>query len=196
MRQVHRAGEKLFVDYAGQTVPYGRFWRARADLRRGARSVEPDVFACATPRQTLIDWVDGLLWVFEYIAGVPELPAIPDNARALIADPDRYEPQASATLLDLPRRITARRSCRHGRTSQRTRRRSSRECSVVERWILARLRQRRFATVTEVDLAGWASCSRLPQQPAVQAAAGKSAPAVPTRRSTGRPCAAAAGEPL
>jgi len=99
MRQVHRAGEKLFVDYAGQTVPYGEAG-GRAQIFVATLGASSYTFACATARQTLADWVDGLVRAFEYIAGSPEL-VIPDNARALIADPDRYEPQASATLLDL-----------------------------------------------------------------------------------------------
>ncbi len=67
--------------------------RARPDLRRRARRIQLHSFACATPRQTLDDWVDALVRALEYVDGVPGL-IVPDNARALIADPDRYEPRA------------------------------------------------------------------------------------------------------
>lgn len=99
MRQVHRAGEKLFIDYAGMTVPYGDEGD-RAQVFVAVLGASNYTFACATPRQTLEDWVYSLVRAFEYIQGVPAL-VVPDNARALIADPDRYEPQASATVLEM-----------------------------------------------------------------------------------------------
>ncbi|MBP7622243.1 MAG: IS21 family transposase [Gemmatimonadales bacterium] len=150
MRQVHRAGEKLFVDYAGQSVPYGEAGE-RAQIFVAALGASSYTFACATPRQTLADWVEGLVRAFEYIEGVTEL-VVPDNARALIADPDRYEPQASATLLDLAAHYgTAVLPARPYKPKDKAK--VEQGVLVVERWILARLRHRRFATVTEVDLA-------------------------------------------
>ena len=150
MRQIHRAGEKLFVDYAGQTVPYGDIG-GRAQIFVATLGASSYTFACATPRQTLADWIGSLVRAFEYIAGVPEL-VVPDNARALIADPDRYEPQASATLLDLAAHYgTAILPARPYRPKDKAK--VEQGVQVVERWILARLRHRRFATVTEVDVA-------------------------------------------
>jgi transposase len=99
MRQVHRAGEKLFIDYAGMTVPYGEE-DDRAQVFVAVLGASNYTFSCATARQTLQDWAGSLVRAFEYIEGTPEL-VVPDNARALIADPDRYEPQASATVLEL-----------------------------------------------------------------------------------------------
>ena len=71
MRQVHRAGEKLFVDYAGQSVPYGEAGE-RAQIFVAALGASSYTFACATPRQPLADWVEGLVSAFEYIEAVPE----------------------------------------------------------------------------------------------------------------------------
>lgn len=150
MRQVHRAGEKLFVDYAGQSVPYGQLGE-RAQIFVATLGASSFTFACATPRQTLADWIEGLVRAFDYIEGVPEL-VIPDNARALIADPDRYEPQASATLLDLAAHYgTAILPARPYKPKDKSK--VEQAVLVVERWILARLRHRRFATVTDVDVA-------------------------------------------
>jgi transposase len=148
MRQVHRAGEKLFVDYAGQTVPYGDAGE-RAQIFVATLGASSYTFACATPRQTLADWVGALVRTFEYIGGVTEL-VVPDNARALIADPDRYEPQASATLLDFAAHYgTAILPARPYRPRDKAK--VEQGVLVVERWILARLRHRRFATLAEVD---------------------------------------------
>lgn len=98
MRQVHRAGEKLFVDYAGQSVPYGREGD-RAQIFVAVLGASNYTFACATAHQRLEDWIAALVRALEFFAGVPAL-IVPDNARALIADPDRYEPRASATITD------------------------------------------------------------------------------------------------
>jgi transposase len=69
MRQVHRAGEKLFIDYAGMTVPYGEDRRAQVFVAvLGASNY---TFACATARQTLEDWVGSVVRALEYLQGVP-----------------------------------------------------------------------------------------------------------------------------
>ena len=77
MRQVHRAGEKLFVDYAGQTVPYGREGD-RAQIFVAALGASHYTFACATAHQRLIDWTGALVRALEYIDGVPAL-IVPDS---------------------------------------------------------------------------------------------------------------------
>lgn len=148
MRQVHRAGEKLFIDYAGMSVPYGD-GGDRAQVFVAVLGASNYTFSCATARQTLEDWCAALVRAFEYIEGSCEL-VVPDNARALIADPDRYEPQASATVLEL---------AAHYRTTvlparpyhPRDKAKAEVGVQVVERWILARLRNRRFDTLGEVD---------------------------------------------
>jgi transposase len=95
MRQVHRAGEKLFADYAGPTVPIidahtGEIHPASIFVAvLGASSY---TFACATAGQTQADWLTGLARAFAYIGGVTEL-IVPDNPRALIANANRYEPE-------------------------------------------------------------------------------------------------------
>ncbi|MEN9760645.1 MAG: hypothetical protein RI906_471 [Pseudomonadota bacterium] len=83
MRQVHRAGEKLFADYAGPTVATidadtGEIRQASIFVAvLGASSY---TFACATPGQTQVDWLTGLDRALHFIGGVPEL-IVPDNPR-------------------------------------------------------------------------------------------------------------------
>jgi Integrase core domain len=94
MRQVHRAGEKLFVDYAGQTLAVidptsGEIHRAQVFVAvLGASNY---TYAEATWTQTAADWLGAHCRALAYFGGCPEI-VVPDNARALIADPDRYEP--------------------------------------------------------------------------------------------------------
>ena len=94
MRQVHRAGEKLFADYAGSTVPIidARTGEIRpASIFVAVLGASSYTFACATAGQTQVDWLTGLGRAFIYIGGVTEL-IVPDNPRALIANANRYEP--------------------------------------------------------------------------------------------------------
>jgi transposase len=147
MRQIHRAGEKLFVDFAGPTLPLttGR----RAHVFVAAMGASSYTFACATPAETMEDWLGGIARAPTFYGGVPQL-IVPDNPRAMIADPDRYEPRAGDTVLDF---------ARHYGTSflpapvYRPQDKPKVEVAVqvVERWIMARLRHHRFASVQSVD---------------------------------------------
>ena len=94
MRQTHIAGERLFVDYAGQTVPV--IDAATGEMRRAQIFVavlgaSNYTYACATATQTAADWVGSIIDALEFCGGVPRL-IVPDQPRALIARPDRYEP--------------------------------------------------------------------------------------------------------
>jgi transposase len=82
MRQNHRAGEKLFVDHAGQTVPVidrttGEIHEAQVFVAvMGASNY---TYAEATWSQTLPDWIGSHIRTFEFLGGVPEL-VVPVNA--------------------------------------------------------------------------------------------------------------------
>ncbi len=150
MRQLHRAGEKLFIDYAGPTLPFGNAGE-RAQIFVAVLGASNYTFACATARQTMADWLEALTRALAFIDGVPSL-IVPDNARALIADPDRYEPRASATVLDFAAHYaTAVLPARPYRPQDKAK--AEVGVQIVERWILARLRNHRFDTLGEVDSA-------------------------------------------
>ena len=81
MRQEHRAGEKLFVDYAGQTVPITD--RHSGELRGAAIFVavlgaSNYTYAEATWSQELPEWIGSHVRCFEFLGGVPEI-AVPDK---------------------------------------------------------------------------------------------------------------------
>ena len=105
MRQEHRAGEKLFVDYAGQTVPVvepetGKVREAQVFVAvLGASSY---TFAEATWTQTLPDWTASHVRAFEFFGGCTEL-VIPDNLRSGVSRADRYEPDLNPSYHDLAR---------------------------------------------------------------------------------------------
>ncbi len=154
MRQLHRAGEKLFIDYAGPTV--GIVNPDTGELRRAhifvaVLGASNYTYACATPGETQVDWLRGLSQALAFFGGVPAL-VVPDNPRALIAHPDRYEPvlnrgaqacaehYGTAILPARPRRPQDKAKVEVG-------------VQVVERWILARLRDQVFFTLAALNRA-------------------------------------------
>ena len=100
MRQVHRAGEKLFVDYAGPTLALDD--GSRANIFVSAMGASHYTYAQATAGQKTADWITGMTSALHFMGGVPEL-IVPDNPRAVIALPDRYEPRVGDTVLDFAR---------------------------------------------------------------------------------------------
>ena len=99
MRQIHVAGEKLFVDYAGPTVPLidpasGEITRAHIFVAVWGASNY--TYAEATATESKADWIAAHVNALTFFGGAPAL-LVPDNPRALIRDPDRYEPIANRT---------------------------------------------------------------------------------------------------
>lgn len=151
MRQVHRAGEKLFIDYAGPTVKLVSNGQevGCANLFVAALGVSGYCFCCATAAQTAQDWLGATAQALTFYGGVPQL-IVPDNPRALVTVADRYEPRVTDTVQDFARHygcsvLPAR--AYHPQDKPKV----EHSVLLVERWILARLRKRQFATVEEVN---------------------------------------------
>jgi len=154
MRQNHRAGEKLFVDYAGQTVAVvDRFTGEvrEAQIFVAVLGASNYTYAEATWTQGLPDWIGAHQRCFRYLGGVPEI-VVPDNLRAGVTKAHRYEPDTNPTYQDmashygvavLPARV------------RRPRDKAKVEAGVlvVERWVLAALRHRSFFSLTELNAA-------------------------------------------
>ena len=154
MRQDHRAGEKLFVDYAGQTVPVVD--RETGEVRQaqvfvavlGASSY---TFAEATWTQTLPDWTASHVRAFEFIGGCPEL-VVPDNLLSGVSHAHRYEPDLNPTYHDLARHYGV--AVLPARVRRpRDKAKAEVAVQVVERWILAALRHRTFFSLVELNAA-------------------------------------------
>jgi transposase len=161
MRQIHRAGEKLFIDYAGPTVPLTD--GSRAHIFVAAMGASSYTFAWATPKETMVDWIESTVRAVHFYGGVTQL-IVPDNPRALIADPDRYEPRSNATVRDFARHYgTSVLPARPYSPQDKSKVESA--VQVVERWILARLRHQQFASVQEVNVAIAPLLERLNNRP-------------------------------
>ena len=136
MRQIHVAGEKLFVDFAGPTLALRD--GSRAHLFVAALGASHYTYAQATPGQKTADWINGMVGALHYMGGVPAL-TVPDNPRAVIARADRYEPRATDSIQDFARYydcavLPARPHSPQDKAVVES------AVQVVERWILARLR--------------------------------------------------------
>ena len=166
MRQDHKAGEKLFVDYAGQTV-------AVTDPRTGVvRQAQIFVavlggsnysYAEATRSQSLRDWIASHERAFAYFGGVPEI-VVPDNLKSGVSKAHRYEPDLNPTYQDMAMHydvavIPARAAKPRDKAKVET------GVQIVERWILARLRNRRFFSLDELNEAIAHLLEQLNEQP-------------------------------
>jgi transposase len=153
LRQEHKAGEKVFVDFAGQTVPI-------VDRATGEILFEAEIFVSvlgcsnftyAQPcrSQELPEWISAHTRMVEYFGGVPRA-VVPDNLKSGVRHACFYEPDLNPTYQDwaehyatavLPTRV------------RRPRDKAKAEAGVllVERWILARLRHHTFFSLPDLD---------------------------------------------
>ena len=161
MRQVHRAGEKLFIDYAGPTI--GLTDGSRAHIFVAALGASSYTYACATPRETMADWLESTARALSFYGGVPQL-IVPDNAKAMIAQANRYEPRSNDTVLDFARHYgTSILPARPYHPQDKAKAESA--VQIVERWIMARLRHQQFGSVHEVNAAIAPLLTRLNEKP-------------------------------
>jgi transposase len=166
MRQRHRAGEKLFIDYAGQTIPVinpetGEAWQAQIFVAvLGASSY---TYAEAHASQSLPHWIGAHVRALAFLGGVPEV-LVPDNLKAGVKSPHLYEPDINPTYQEFAHH--------YGVAVVPTRARKPKDkakvevaVQVVERWILARLRNHTFFSLAELNQAIGELLQELNQQP-------------------------------
>ncbi len=152
MRQHHKAGDKLFIDYAGQTIPIvdkdtGEVRQAQIFL--AVLGASTYIFSEATWTQSSVDWISSHIRAFEYFGGCPAL-LVPDNLRSAITKACKYEPEPNVSYAELARHYdTAILPARPRKPKDK----SKAEGSVlhVERRILARLRNMTFFSLYELN---------------------------------------------
>jgi transposase len=152
MRQTYVAGDKLFVDWAGDTVPVidvGIGTERRAHIFVAVLGASSFTFACATWTETLPDWIGCHVAALDFIGGVPK-STVPDNLKTGITTPSRYEPGVNRTYQEfadhydfvvLPARPYKPRDKAKVEAAVR----------IVERYILGRLRNRRFLSLDDLN---------------------------------------------
>ncbi|HEV2606567.1 MAG TPA: IS21 family transposase [Xanthomonadaceae bacterium] len=154
MRQTHLAGEKLFVDWAGDTMPVfdpttGEEYCAHIFV--AALGASNYTYAEARWTETLPDWIGAHVNAFAAIGGVSKA-LVPDNLKAGITKPSRYEPGINRTYQDLadhygcvvlPARVM----------KPRDKAKVEVAVQIVQRFVLAKLRHRRFFSLAELNAA-------------------------------------------
>jgi transposase len=166
MRQVHKAGEKAFVDYAGQTMPVtdretGEVRQAQIFLAvLGASNY---TFAEASWTQALPDWIDSHSRAFEFFGGVTEL-TVPDNLRSGVSKAHRYDPEINPTYREWARHFgTAIMPARARKPKDKAKAEGG--VLVAERWVLAALRNRTFFSLDELNAELRKLCKKLNERP-------------------------------
>lgn len=154
MRQTHPAGERMFVDYAGQTVEVidgatGEVRRAQVFVAvLGASNY---TYAEARWTQSLPDWIGCHVGAFASFGGAAR-QIVCDNLKAGVTAASRYEPGISRSYQDM--------ATHYGTAILPARVRKPRDkakvevaVQVVQRWVLARLRHQRFFSLGELNSA-------------------------------------------
>ena len=152
LRQAHIPGDKLFVDYAGQTVPITDRHTGEvrdAQIFVAVLGASNYTFAEATWTQSLPDWLGSHVRALAHFGGVPRA-IVPDNLKSGVTKARRYEPELNPAYQDfaehygvaiLPARVRKPRDKAKVETG----------VLVVERWMLARLRHRVFFSLVELN---------------------------------------------
>ena len=152
MRQLHKAGEKCFVDYAGQTVAItdpqtGK--QSKAHIFVGVLGASNYTFAEAASSQSLENWLGSHTRMVEFFCGVPSL-IVPDNLKSGVAKACYYDPAVNPAYGQWANH--------YGAVIMPARPRKPKDkakvevgVQIVERWILARLRDMEFFSLGELN---------------------------------------------
>ena len=105
MRQTHIGGEKVFVDFAGDTIDI--FDPITGEVRAmklfvAAMGASNYTYAEACPSESLSDWIGVHANLFRYLGGVPKF-VVCDNLKAAVTNPDRYDPGINRTYAEMAR---------------------------------------------------------------------------------------------
>lgn len=150
LRQTYKVGEKCFVDYAGPKIPIlvnGEI--KEAIIFVGVLAASNYTFAKAYFTKSLPDWCNAHVSMFEFFGGLP-LMVIPDNEKAGVKRACYYEPELNAQyealanhyqITVLPTRPY------HPKDKAKV----ETAVLIVERWLMARLRNQTFFTLAELN---------------------------------------------
>ncbi len=166
MHQTHKAGEKLFVDYAGHTMPI--IDQATGEVKEAqifvaALGASSFIFTEATWTQSLPDWIQSHIHAFEFFEGCPEI-VVPDNLKSGVTKTHRYEPEINSSYHDMavhygvavvPARVN----------SPKDKSKVENGVQQVERQILAPLRNQKFFSLMELNQAIRPLLDELNQRP-------------------------------
>jgi transposase len=166
MRQVHRAGEKGFIDYSGKKphiIDRATGEVTEVELFVTVLGASNYTYAEATLTQTLGDFVGSTVRGLEYFGAVPEM-LVPDQLRSAVSGPHRYEPEINATYAEMAQHYsTAIVPARPRKPKDKAKVEGG--VLIAQRWILACLRNRQFFNLEELNAAIWELLEKLNTRP-------------------------------
>ena len=155
MHQPHKGGEKLFVDYAGHTMPIvidNRTGEVKdAQIFVATLGASNFTYTEATWTQTLPDWIKSHVNAFEFFQGCPEI-VVPDNLKSGVQKAHRYEPDLNPTYQDMATHYGVA-ICPARSRAPKDKAKVENGVQQVERQILAKLRNRTFFSLHELNQA-------------------------------------------
>ena len=154
MRQLHVAGERTFVDYGGTTLEVvdGTTGEVReCQLFVAVLGASSYTYAEATFSQRLVDWIGSHVRAFAFFGGVTA-QTVSDNLRSGVSKACFYEPAVNRTYAEMAAHYgTAIVPARPGKPRDKAKVEVA--VQVATRWIVAKLRNRRFFSLTELNAA-------------------------------------------
>jgi transposase len=154
MRQLHVAGERTFVDYGGTTLEVvdGTTGEVReCQLYVAVLGASSYTYAEATFSQRLVDWIGSHVRAFAFFGGVTA-QTVSDNLRSGVSKACFYEPAVNRTYAEMAAHYgTAIVPARPGKPRDKAKVEVA--VQVATRWIVAKLRNRRFFSLTELNVA-------------------------------------------
>lgn len=151
-RKMYKWGEIIFVDYAGQTVPISDPATGEispAYIFVGILAASNYTYAEATAGKTTKDWIQCHCNAFDYFDGVPEI-VTPDNDTALVKKAHKYEPVINENYKSMADHYGV---CVLPTRVRKPKDKAKVESAVllVERWILASIRNRQYFSIDELN---------------------------------------------
>lgn len=152
MRQVHKAGEKCFVDYAGKKpsiVDPKTGERVEVELFVAVMGASNYTYAEVTATQQSADWIASHVRLVEYLGGVPRA-FVPDQRKAAVVVASRVEPTIQRTYEEWSQHYaTAIVPARPGKPRDKAKVEGG--VLIAERWILGRLRNVTCFSLAEMN---------------------------------------------
>lgn len=152
LRQVHSAGEKVFVDYAGPTVPIHNLQTGevqQAQIFVGVLGASNYIYADAVWNQRKANWIASHVSMFEHFGGVPQM-VVCDNLKSAVKKSSRTEPVIQTAYQDMASHYgTAIFPARAYKPKDKSKAEGG--VFIVERWILFRIRKHVFTSLAELN---------------------------------------------
>ena len=155
MRQIHRPGEKLFIDFSGKRpsiTDAATGEQTPVELFVAVMGASRKTFILAVPSQKLPDFIDAHVQAMKFLGGVPMF-WVPDNLKSAVTSRTKGE----GALINPTYNECA---CHYQAIPLPTRPRKPKDKAAVEvgvlvaqRWVLARLRDRVFFSISELNAA-------------------------------------------